>query len=98
MKTLVRTLAALVAVGLGVMLVPVSPASGGGCEDTCANNRKSCDQGCDRNKLTCLATCGLPGLPGYNDCTNKCNSNQTDCGRQCAAEGLLCEGKCRIPH
>lgn len=97
MKSVLRIAAGFVAVGLVALIVPVSPARGGPCEDKCASKRKACDSGCDQRKYECIAQCGIPMLPGYQQCTDKCNGDRNRCGLQCTAEEKICEVQCKAP-
>lgn len=97
MKRAHRIVAGLFAVGLAVLIVPVTPARGGPCEDKCASKRKGCENTCDQRKYECIAQCGIPMLPGYSQCTDKCNTNRDRCGMQCTAEEKVCEVQCKVP-
>ncbi len=95
MKTLLRTLSALVAIGLGVLLVPVSPAEGEDCESPCNTKRTTCDATCMGKQQVCLAQCGLPMLPGYQACFQKCNADMSVCSLECQGEQEVCKLKCK---
>ncbi len=98
MKTILRTLSALVAVGLALILIPVSPASGeDGCVPKCKNAQAACDQGCDGQKLVCIARCGGPAPLGDQKCNDGCATARNDCGNTCQVTELACEGKCLLP-
>ena len=98
MKTISRTLAALLAVGFALILVPVSPASGENtCPGKCKDAQQACDQNCDVQKVTCIARCGGPPPLGDQRCNDLCSSARTDCGNTCQANEIVCEGKCLIP-
>ena len=97
MKTLFRTLSALVVVaGLTLLLVPIAPASGDDCTSSCSTKRTTCDGSCNAKKGVCIVQCGLPMMPGYDKCTQKCNSDQGDCSLQCQAEQKVCEVRCKV--
>jgi hypothetical protein len=98
MKTILRTVAALVAVGLGVLLVPVSPAACGDCENACDSKRSSCDDNCSKNKTVCIVQCGVPLAPGYDDCRKRCDDSASNCQTQCQVEQAACKVKCQIPR
>jgi hypothetical protein len=98
MKTIARTLAALVAVGLAALLVPVSSAHGDNCADKCNEKKTTCDGTCDQKRLVCIAQCGLP-IPGsgYEACTQKCSDDAGRCSIQCQAEQKACTIACKLP-
>ncbi len=96
MKTLVRTLAALSAVGLALILIPASPAIGGDCENACDSKRSSCDNKCTEKELICKGMCGLPIAPGYADCTEKCRKDKNKCSDQCTIDNAACKVECKI--
>jgi hypothetical protein len=95
MKTLLRTLAALVAVGLGVLLVPVAPAEGEDCDAPCNTKRTTCDATCIGKQQICIAQCGLPISPGYPACFQKCNADASVCSLECQGEQEVCKVKCK---
>jgi hypothetical protein len=96
MKTLLRTVSALAAIGLALILVPVSPARGGDCEDTCNSKRTTCDATCTGKQQVCIGKCGVPGVsPGYEKCFQTCNSDLSQCQLQCQGEQALCKLKCK---
>ena len=93
-----RMFAGLVAVGLAFLVVPVSAAHGGDCEDKCGGARKTCEGNCSDSKLTCVVSCGVPIGPGYQACTQKCNDDQQLCSARCGLEQKGCEVQCKLPH
>jgi hypothetical protein len=97
MKRVLSLASVFVALSLGVLLVPVSPAHGGDCQDKCASTRKSCDNRCEVTRLTCIGACGLPIAPGYQECTGKCGDDSKECGLKCSVEQKACEVECRLP-
>ena len=92
MKTLVRSLAGLVAVALALVLVPSSPASGETCTEGCQNKQKKCDSDCNLTKDKCMIMCGGP--LGSDACVKQCNDAHRQCSAQCLGEGKLCEARC----
>jgi hypothetical protein len=97
MKNFVRSLAALVAVGLAALIVPISPARGDDCTGKCNEKKTTCDGTCDQKRLVCVAQCGLPLLPGHEACTQKCSDDQGRCSLQCQAEQKVCQVSCKLP-
>jgi hypothetical protein len=95
MKTLLRPLAALVALGLGLVLVPTAATGGGDCVSKCKDAQASCDQTCDQNKLVCIGKCGGP--LGGQKCSDDCNTARSDCGNTCLVNEKVCEAKCASP-
>ncbi len=98
MKTLVRTLSVLFAASLAFILIPVSPASGDdGCTTKCKVAQAGCDQGCDAQKLACVARCGGPAPLGDQKCNDGCATARADCTNVCQVTEVVCEGKCLLP-
>jgi hypothetical protein len=97
MKTLLRPLAALVALGLGLVLVPTTATGGGDCVSKCKDAQASCDQSCDQNKILCIGKCGGPPPLGSQKCNDDCSSARSDCGNNCLINEKTCELKCASP-
>ena len=95
MKTALRALSAVVALALASVLVPISPAVGGACEDACDGKRVTCENTCTEKKYICGAKCGVPFTPGYDACMQKCADDASDCTLQCRGENELCKLKCK---
>lgn len=96
MKIARHALSALVAIALALILVPISPAAGGDCENACDSKRTSCDNSCTEKKYICTAKCGVPFTPGYDKCTEKCADEASNCGLQCRVEHEGCKLKCKV--
>jgi len=97
MKTIARTLAALVAVGLAALIIPIAPVQADDCTSKCNEKKTTCDATCDQKRLACVVQCGLPVLPGYQACTQKCSDDQGRCSLQCQAEQKVCQVSCKLP-
>jgi hypothetical protein len=97
MKMILRPLAALVAVGLALALVPASATGAGDCATKCKDTQASCDLNCDQQKLICVGKCGGPPPLGSQACIDQCASARNDCSNNCLVNEKICEGKCVIP-
>ena len=98
MKTILRPLAALFAVGMALALVPTT-ATGAGpdCVQKCKDTQASCDQSCDQQKLICIGKCGGPPPLGSQKCNDDCASARNDCSNNCQVNEKVCEVKCASP-
>jgi len=97
MKTLLRALAALVAVGLAVTLVPVPAIGDENCVTKCKAAEAACNAACEANRVACIGKCGGPPPVGNQKCNDGCASTRADCGNACHVAELACEGKCALP-
>jgi hypothetical protein len=97
MTLLGRTLPALFAAALAVVLISTSADGGTDCVPKCKNAQASCDAACDQQKLVCINKCGGPPPLGSQKCVDSCASARTNCGNACKANEDVCEGKCLLP-
>jgi hypothetical protein len=97
MKTFLRPLAALLALGFAVILVPATATGAGDCASKCKDIQAACDQTCDQQKLICIGKCGGPAPLGSQKCNDDCASARNDCSNSCQVNEKVCELKCASP-
>ena len=97
MKSLVRALAALVAVGLALTLVPISAIGDESCVTKCKAAEAACNAACEAQRVACVAKCGGPPPVGSQKCIDDCAATRATCGTACHAAELACEAKCSLP-
>jgi hypothetical protein len=68
------------------------------CSGACVKKRSQCDSSCEDKKTRCVVACGVPVLPGYDQCRQQCDDRLRVCSVECASNQKTCEVQCKAGH